>query len=664
MTAVPRDKLLQSPCKLTQNLALCFHSKALHSLGPKLQESVPSITKLRKFVENAQSALSFLTSKLKLCFQRFPLTCVFAVSSSLLALMNLWKYDFSVPPCDFLASLLGLPLAFAAETFLAGKRDAAGALSSSTPWILRGSVLALVSACLWFLSGTTSTATFLSYGLFQASAHLLCAFAPFLKDHRQDQSLWQWNIGLFSRFVLSAIYSHVLLAGLLMGLSLFAFLFQVIVPHQVYWSLCIVLLILFQTIFYASSTPYPLNIVPENSQQTLPSALQKFVQWILLPLLLLYFILLLSYGSKILISLNLPRGGVALLVLVFSILGLLNWLLLWPIHADLAGAPKLARFFRRYFLVSLIPLMVLFGFSVSERLMTYGMTERRYILTVGFLWLCAMIAAYGFGRKIHLIYLPASLCSLCLLISFGPQGMLGFSWYWQMTRLENLWVEAQQTQGAIPTLRKVKSTLEYLLRKNREIELRDWLKTHGVPSNQAQWDADSIIASQGWAHTAAEVEPEKYPSSEPQKIYRSLQLNAEPIQVGQQLVLIPFHIQIASAPKFKMDHNDSPISAAWIEPGKTFVLQYEAKSGALEFELNADLQNQMQKALQTGIHTVSGHDFLLPSKNKSQNPSYNLLVQSIGWTHVSGVNQNYELTGTLIIQDTRKKESSSGPWIR
>ncbi|MCH6574797.1 MAG: DUF4153 domain-containing protein, partial [Bacteroidetes bacterium] len=138
--------------------------------------------------------------------------------------------------------------------------------------------------------------------LLAVSFHFLVAFIPFIGG-KQIQGFWQYNKSLFLRFFTSALYSAVLYIGLTIALAAMDYLFGVDIIWKSYMKLWIVIASVFQTWVFLAGVPANLNAL--NDLQEYPRGLKVLAQYILLPLVALYFLILITYEFKIIFEWNL-----------------------------------------------------------------------------------------------------------------------------------------------------------------------------------------------------------------------------------------------------------------------------------------------------------------------------------------------------------------------
>jgi len=263
--------------------------------------------------------------------------------------------------------------------------------------------------------------------------HLLVSFAGFLpKKYHQDE-FWEFNKRLFLRIIISGIYSAVLYIGLALAVTAVEKLFNVEITDKIYGYLFVIIAGVFNTIFF-------LNGVPEinNNENPLtlsyPNGLKNFTQYVLLPLISLYLVILICYEAKILITLSLPVGWVSYLVLVFAVFGILSFLLVHPI-ADEKGNLWM-RTFNRWFYFLMVPLLGLLFWAILYRIHLYGFTHERYYVLLLSIWLTIVVAYFLIQKQPKINFIPISLCTVALLSIVGPQSADSISKNSQLSRFE------------------------------------------------------------------------------------------------------------------------------------------------------------------------------------------------------------------------------------
>jgi hypothetical protein len=166
-----------------------------------------------------------------------------------------------------------------------------------------------------------------------------------------------------------------------------------------------------------------------------PKGLKTFSQFVLLPLLALYLIILYTYGTKILLLWDWPKGIVSYLIICVSVLGILTFLLLHP-YGNQDGNSWIKKSSKGYYFM-LFPLLIILFIAIFMRVGDYGITINRYVILFLGVWLFIVFLYTAFG-KTNIKFIPSSLACLLIIVSFGPWGMFSFSEKSQVNRLKNI----------------------------------------------------------------------------------------------------------------------------------------------------------------------------------------------------------------------------------
>ena len=130
--------------------------------------------------------------------------------------------------------------------------------------------------------------------------------APFYR-RGSVAAFWEFNRILFQRILQSVLFSTILFAGLAIALWAVQSLLGVKVDWKAYYFLFLSVAFLFNTWFFLAGVPSDWQEL--ESDYEYPAGLRMFVQFILLPLVTLYVMILYGYLVKILIIREWPRGN-------------------------------------------------------------------------------------------------------------------------------------------------------------------------------------------------------------------------------------------------------------------------------------------------------------------------------------------------------------------
>ena len=320
------------------------------------------------------------------------------------------------------------------------------------------------------------------------AAHLGVSFAPFLVN-TEVNGFWQYNKSLLIRFLTSAIYSAVFYIGLSIALLAIKELFNIDFGEKIYLYLFITVGVILTTWFFLAGVPS--RVIALEQVREYPKGLRIFTQYVLLPLVVIYLIILYFYEAKILFTLVWPRGIVSYLILGFSTLGMLALLLVWPLRDD-AEHTWIRTFTKRFFL-AVFPLIILLIMAIGRRVMEYGVTENRYFLIVLSLWLFIVAIYFLFSLRKNIKFVPLSLFFAVMLSGFGPWNAFQVSSLSQHNRLEKIF----QENKILVNGKAVKPKKQIKKADEKEISsiVNYMIDVHGVESIQDLFSQDLSVVT-------------------------------------------------------------------------------------------------------------------------------------------------------------------------
>jgi Domain of unknown function (DUF4153) len=394
--------------------------------------------------------------------RRFPLVLLSAGLSAAAGIILVSRPAEQDPYLRLLATAtLGLPLFFAltltAERL--GRRRLQGA-----------GVLVLALFWLWWPRWPEEV-QLTRYLELAVSFHLLAAFLPYARRD-EPNGFWQYNRALFMRFFMAGLFSAVLFAGLAVALAAVDKLFGVDIASEAYGRLWMIMAFVFTTWFFAGGIPEDLAAL--DQRHDVPAALRIFSQYVLVPIVVVYLVILTLYLGKVLIERQWPSGWIGYLVSSVASVGILAWLLVRPLETEY----RWVRTYTRGFYVALLPAVAMLWLAIGKRVAQYGITERRYFLIVLSLWWAGIAIYYTFSRSRNIKIIPATLCLLGLGTFLGPWGAYQVSLASQRGRLDRLvsryGLHAAPPGGATTEPREVPfadrkeiaATLRYLLKRD------------------------------------------------------------------------------------------------------------------------------------------------------------------------------------------------------
>ena len=366
------------------------------------------------------------------------------------------------------AAALGLPLFFAIRVTSARRE-----WSARRAWLASLAGLGILAA--FFLGWAGWSDPVRAERLVQAAValHLLVAFAPHVGGADQ-MAFWEYNKTLFLRFLTAALYSAVLFVGLAIALAGVDNLLGFDIDGEHYVRLWLLLAFVFHSWFFlAGLLPVGSRAAPET---TYPIGLKVFSQYVLIPLVTVYLIILTLYLGRVLITRTWPSGWIGYLVSSVAVAGILSLLLVYPV-AERAENRWVQTFARSYYL-ALLPSIAMLLAAIWQRIDQYGVTEKRYFLAILALWLSGVALFYVITRSRNILVIPLTLCLVAVLTFAGPWSAYAVSHGSQLGRLQRLLTaNGMLDEGRA---RPAAAAVSFDDRKEISAVLRYLMETHGT----------------------------------------------------------------------------------------------------------------------------------------------------------------------------------------
>lgn len=246
---------------------------------------------------------------------------------------------------------------------------------------------------------------------------VLCvlSLAPFSRS-REFRGFWRHGQAVVERGLLAAIFAAAIYGGLALALVALEGLFGVRVPSRVYGHLAVFLFLLGLPTFGLATYPEPVRAL--DSETDFPGALRSFAQWVMVPLVTVYGVILLVYALQILVRWEWPKGTVGWLVSWAGTLGLATNLVLLPLF-DRHELRWLRAFFRAFY-AALAVFATLLLMATYRRVSEYGWTEERVLLAALGAWFLLLAIYFTVRPKATRQWIPASLGLLAIAFAAGP----------------------------------------------------------------------------------------------------------------------------------------------------------------------------------------------------------------------------------------------------
>lgn len=362
----------------------------------------------------------------------------------------------------------------------------------SKRYVLQGVVAAAILTLAWF-----SEALRLNLVMAVGAVILLLGNMVIWRKSRNDLHVWDFTHKLWTGAIFAIFGSIIFLLGIMAIQAALKSLFGLRIDDLSEHLILPIGLGFLAPLYWMSTLPAVDE--PYEELYEAPGFVSKAVAflgtWLLAPLTMIYAVIILAYGVKIILAGSLPKGEIAKLVTPFLIVGTLTWLLLEP---PFVKRKMLAKVFRKLWFLISIPAALLLAIAVFTRVNEYGLTPERVALIFAVLWSLGLGGWFSFGpkekRDIRLI--PA-LASILLIIGVFTAG--GLSILNQSNRLDSYLAEAGITAGMQRetknklAARKAKSAIQYLYRNDAKDRLKTSLTKVGY--NEKTVKLDDVYAS-------------------------------------------------------------------------------------------------------------------------------------------------------------------------
>lgn len=324
------------------------------------------------------------------------------------------------------------------------------------------------------------------YLIFTVIFHLLVAVAAFIRPH-DVVSFWQINYLLFVRICTAVVFSGALVLGLISAYWALTNLFGFHWNDTLYLDIILFVMFIFNTVFFVMGIPTKQEVL--SQEIGLQKGARVFIQYILIPILFIYLIILYAYVFKIVFMQHIPKGLVCIPVIIYGFVGILTYLLSTPIRYNKSNT--LIFYFGKYFFYTLLPLLSLYFIAIIIRIKPYGITEDRYLILLMGTWML-MVAIYQISKyNSYITFIPISLILMLFLGAMGPWGMFQLSIQNQMKRLtnnlqRNHLLVAGKLQPAKNKLsandaESIRSVLQYLQSHDELHRIQSWLPDTILP---------------------------------------------------------------------------------------------------------------------------------------------------------------------------------------
>jgi len=213
-------------------------------------------------------------------------------------------------------------------------------IAESRGWAsVKSAILALLLAVPAFLFSAFGERLNFNVILGVGAAIVFLGNAAAWRKSRHDPAVWNFTQKLWTGAIFAAVGSAIFAAGMVIISEAVKALFGFNLEDLTIKTLLPIGLLFLAPIYWLGTLPRYGEAEDVGELSFEARALSFLGTWMLAPLVIIYAIIVLAYGAKVLVQWELPKGEIAMLVSPFLGVGMLVWLMLEPKVSLVYGSP-------------------------------------------------------------------------------------------------------------------------------------------------------------------------------------------------------------------------------------------------------------------------------------------------------------------------------------
>ncbi len=363
---------------------------------------------------------------------------------------------------------------------------------------LFGALFGLILAGLAFLLCYFARAIDFTAAMAIGAAILFLGNAAAWRSDRNDRNVWNFTQKLWTGALFATVGSVIFALGMIAISEAIKALFGFDVDELTFETLLPIGLAFLAPVYWLGTLPKYGEAEDVTELSFEARALSFLGTWMLAPLVIIYALIVLAYGAKVLIQWDLPKGEIAQLVSPFIGVGMLVWLMLEPKVLKESG---FVRFYRAAWHWIMLPAAVLLGVAVFVRMREYGYTPERFFL--------ALVVTWAFVQSLWFVAMPKAKRDIRIPTALAA-GLLAFgAFVAQPISAMNQFQRAQKVKLELPVFepevlrnnpdlaKQFLGGLKYLIRQEDEKRFKVLLPDHEMPESTYNEDYKELIQSLG-----------------------------------------------------------------------------------------------------------------------------------------------------------------------
>ncbi len=406
--------------------------------------------------------------------RRFPIALIMAaLTVAVLIYMNHLDYSHRGVIYENLVRMamvfaLGIPLFLCIQVLI--ERMVMKGRNRMLVYLLGAAALGLYYL---FLLGNFEMVEVTRYIAISLSLYLAFFIIPYYK---RKEGIELYVLKLLVSFFIAYLYSMILFLGLAAIILTINGLFSANIPGKVIFDIWLLVAGIFAPAYFLSEIP-PADETPSLEQYS--RVIQVLLTYIVMPLLSVYATILYIYFGKILIKGQWPIQMISHLVLWFAIISAAVIFAIYPLREK----NPWVKGFTTWFPKLMLPLLGMMFAAMGIRIGDYGITENRYFVMAGGIWITASMLYLIYKRDAKPIFLPKLLTIILIVSVVGPISAYSASKYSQNQRLYHI----LEDYNMVENQKVVKAKEEIPLEDQKEISsiLSYFEGSHGLKEVKA-----------------------------------------------------------------------------------------------------------------------------------------------------------------------------------
>lgn len=423
-------------------------------------------------LEILKSKLQTLVKTIKI----YPMVLLAIFIATIFSIMEIWKIEFNVLNGTLIVDLIISSLYFAMSYMIVKLiiTDKNIEITNGQKAVVYAIVSVIVGLLCYFLIIKVDKSLYLKNQITQMGLFFALFIGMFVAGHFNTEIDYaDYAVKIILAIIESLIYCVTIFVGIVAILYTTKELFKLNfnLSNLIVTCAVVIFLLLNATIILSK---FPLKYCEENLKIKWLTPFKFLFTRIIAPLFLIYGSILLLYIIKVVVLKAIPNNIITNLILWY---GLLSVVVLF------VSKTVEDKFIKIYDKVQPIILLILSGmmfYSIGIRISYYGITEGRYMVVIGGVFIVISMIYYLFFNKKTYITIPTTLLILTLISSVGPVSAYNISKIDQKNRLEKMLIEenllvngeVKPQKNVNPAkIKEIKDKLDYFTRKHSVKEL-------------------------------------------------------------------------------------------------------------------------------------------------------------------------------------------------